>query len=181
MLACETQLRELFQQLDQLYAHYPDEFPDEYDTDAQLALMEADRTYGQLMAQVHVLAEAADIPLRHICEIDRIVERHHYDAHLKFAYRQIEQWLSANISLKDLSVTRGIKWPRRPGYHVPAVFQIAFSRSNLASGSMSSQQPNAERALEADKIRSPNLYFRPFYAQFLHFRPHYGSSASPMM
>jgi hypothetical protein len=36
------------------------------------------------------------------------------------------------------------------------------------------QQPKAEGAWVADKIRSPNLYSRPSYAQFLHSRPFYG-------
>ena len=79
------------------------------------------------------------------------------------------------------SVTHGIKWPPRPEYRVLAVFPIAFSCSNLALGSKSSQRLNAESALQADQIRQRILYFRPLYAQFMHFRPSYAVLAQPLL
>jgi hypothetical protein len=78
-------------------------------------------------------------------------------------------------------VTNGIKWPPRPGYGFLAVFQIAFSRSNRVPVPMPFQQSKVESASEANQIRSWILYFRPFYARFLHSRPSYAVLAQPQL
>ncbi len=85
------------------------------------------------------------------------------------------------IQSNGQSVTLGINWPLRPGYRVLAVFQIVFPCSNLAAASVSFQQSKAEIASEANEICLWILYFRPFYAIFLHSRPSSTVLAQPQL
>lgn len=74
------------------------------------------------------------------------------------------------------SVTNTIFWPKGRNMLVLTYFPNGIFRSCWPRNWYSHQRLNAESAPGADTIRLLNLYSRPDYGFFLHFRPNYAFS-----